>query len=116
MLSHLQMLGFEPIAPGASADAELGTVRNQALHNPAAPPGTLQVRIPVPMLMSTIMHATVRSASLTCMCTPFEPPCLLAVNACSPPYACASLDHFCSCIMVLTSSLCSSALCSDGCR
>ena len=41
--SCIQMLGFEPIAPGASADAELATVQNQALHNPAAPPGTLQV-------------------------------------------------------------------------
>jgi hypothetical protein len=59
VLSHLQMLGFEPIAPGASADAELGTVRNQALHNPAAPPGTLQVRTPVPVLMFTSLHATV---------------------------------------------------------
>ena len=57
MLSHLQMLGFEPIAPGASADAELGTVQNQALHNPAAPPGTLQVRTPAPILISTIMQA-----------------------------------------------------------
>lgn len=39
----LQTLGFEPIAPGATATAELATLQNQALHNPAAAAGTLQV-------------------------------------------------------------------------
>lgn len=39
----VQVVAFEPMASGATATAQLATVQNQALHNPGAPPGTLQV-------------------------------------------------------------------------